>query len=90
MASALAGHSLTIVSLASPAELGEACTAALQRLASSLSTVSEDDQQAECRGSAGGMPAAAIWGCAGSLSTALEGSEQDACSSGTSGVAGAG
>ena len=85
MASALAGHSLTIVSLASPAELGEACTAALQRLASSLSTVSEDDQQAEGHGSDGGKPAAADWGCAGSQGTALEGSEQDTHSSGNSG-----
>ena len=88
MASALAGHSLTIVSLASPAERGKACTAALQRLASSLSTVSECGQQAECHGGHGGMPAAAIHSCAGSLSTASESSEQGACSSGTSGVLG--
>ena len=88
MASALAGHSLTIVSLASPAELGKACTAALQRLASSLSTVSEYGQQAECHSGHGGMPAAAIHSCAGSLSTASESSEQGACSSGTSGVLG--
>ena len=88
LASALAGHSLTIVSLASPAELGEGCTAALQRLASSLSMMSEYGQQAECHGGHGGMPAAAIQSCAGSLSTASESSEQGACSSGTSGVLG--
>ena len=80
LASALAGHNLTIVSLAPPAELGEACMAALQRLAGSLGAASEGPQQAECCSSDDGVPAAALLSSAGSLPAALEGVEQSSVS----------
>ena len=90
LGSALAGHSLTIVSLAPPAELGKACMADLQRLASSLSAACEGLQQAKCHGNDNGMPAAALQSCVGSLSAALEASEQDSGNSGMPGHAGRG
>ena len=61
---------------------------ALQRLASSLSAVSGDGQQAECHHSDGGTPAAATQSCTGSWSTALEGSELNTHGSGSSGALG--